>query len=438
MDTSLPESSLWWKTAIPAQDATRLNGDVTADVCIVGGGFTGLSAALHLAEQNARVTLLEAKHAGFGASGRNHGQVVPMLSRYGPDDVVRQFGEEQGERFNTFVAESARLVFDLIDRHNIECDAQPIGWLLPVDSPARERMVAGRADAWARRGMPVQYLDANETESLTGSRYWKGALRHDWGGNIQPLSYARGLAQAAIRAGAQIHEHAPATSLRRVDGRWQVATASGSVTAESVVLATNAYTGNLWPGLKQSVVPFRLFLAATTPQGDNVRRHILPEGHSLSDSRTILWAFRWDRDGRMVLGGDILLPWAGRERTVTVARHRLRAAFPELGETDFDHVWDGKVAMTMDRLPRAVELAPGLWSALGYNGRGIALATAMGHLMAQRCLGGIRTDDPVPSALRELRPVPAHPVAVPAARAMLLRYRWLDARARATRNNQAD
>ena len=176
MNTSDPASVLWQATAPPAPPTPALEGEREADVCVVGGGFTGLSAALHLAEAGARVVLLEAEDPGFGASGRNHGQVVPMLSRYGPEETVARFGPEEGERFNRFVAEAARLVFDLIDRLGIDCDAHPVGWLLPVDSPARDGMVRARAEAWASRGMPVRYLEREETEAMTGSRYWQGAL----------------------------------------------------------------------------------------------------------------------------------------------------------------------------------------------------------------------------------------------------------------------
>ncbi len=435
MKTSDPQSSLWRATAPPAPATPSLREEIEADVCIVGGGFTGLSTALHLAEQGARAVVLEAEDPGFGASGRNHGQVVPVLSRYGPEETVARFGPEEGERFNHFVAGSAELVFDLIARHGIDCDAQPVGWLLPVDSPAREGMVRARAEAWAARGQPVRYLEAAETEALTGSRHWSGALFHGHGGNIQPLAYARGLAAAAIAAGAAVHGASKAVALsRQADGRWRITTPEGAVTAGQVALATNAYTDDLWPGLKQTVVPFRIFLAATAPQGGNVRRHILPGGHSVSDSRTILWAFRWDREGRMVMGGDILVPWGGRDRAAAVARRRLKTAFPELGEAALEFVWDGKVAMTMDRLPRALELAPGLWAALGYNGRGVALATAMGRLLAGRCLRGVAEDDPLPAALRAPRRVPAHRFALPAARAMLLRYRRQDARAARSRS----
>ena len=135
MKTSDPAAVLWRATAPPAPPTPALEGECEADVCVVGGGFTGLSTALHLAEAGARVVLLEAGEPGFGASGRNHGQVVPMLSRYGPDETVARFGPEEGERFNLFVAEAAKLVFELIDRLGIECDARPVGWLLPVDSP---------------------------------------------------------------------------------------------------------------------------------------------------------------------------------------------------------------------------------------------------------------------------------------------------------------
>ena len=433
MKTSDPASVLWQATAPPAPPAPALEGEREADVCVVGGGFTGLSTALHLAEAGARVALLEAEDPGFGASGRNHGQVVPMLSRYGPEETVARFGPEEGERFNRLVAEAAKLVFETIERLGIECDARPVGWLLPVDSPARDAMVRARAEAWAARGMPVRYLKRDETEAMTGSRYWQGALHHAWGGNIQPLAFARGLARAAIGAGAAVHARSPATALERTGGRWRVETPGGAVAAEQVVLATNGYTGGLWPGLRRAVVPFRIFLAATAPQGGNVRRQILPGDMSVSDSRNILWPFRWDREGRMVMGGDIVLPWRARGRAETVARRRLRAAFPELGEARFEFVWDGKVAMTVDRLPRAMELGPGVWTALGYNGRGVALATAMGRLLAGRCLEGLQADDPVPAALRRPHPVPSNRLAVPVARAMLLRFRRQDAKAARSR-----
>ena len=356
-----------------------------------------------------------------------------MLSRYGPEETVARFGPEEGERFNRLVAEAAKLVFETIERLGIECDARPVGWLLPVDSPARDAMVRARAEAWAARGMPVRYLKRDETEAMTGSRYWQGALHHAWGGNIQPLAFARGLARAAIGAGAAVHARSPATALERTGGRWRVETPGGAVMAEQVVLATNGYTGGLWPGLRRAVVPFRIFLAATAPQGGNVRRQILPGDMSVSDSRNILWPFRWDREGRMVMGGDIVLPWRARGRAETVARRRLRAAFPELGEAAFEFVWDGKVAMTVDRLPRAMELGPGVWTALGYNGRGVALATAMGRLLAGRCLEGLKADDPVPAALRRPHPVPSNRLAVPVARAMLLRFRRQDAKAARSR-----
>ena len=433
MKTSDPASVLWRATAPPAPPTPALDGACEADVCVVGGGFTGLSTALHLAEAGARVVVLEAEDPGFGASGRNHGQVVPMLSRYGPEETLARFGPEEGERFNHFVAGSAKLVFELIDRLGIECDARPVGWLLPVDSPARDGMVRARADAWAARGMPVRYLERDETEAMTGSRHWQGALHHAWGGNIQPLAFARGLAKAAIDAGAVVHARSPATALSRSAGRWRVETSGGAVTADQVVLATNGYTGALWPGLRRAVVPFRLFLAATAPQGGNVRRHILPGDMSVSDSRTLLWPFRWDREGRMVMGGDIVVPWRARGRAETVARRRLQAAFPELGDAAIEFVWEGKVAMTVDRLPRAMELGPGVWTALGYNGRGVALATAMGRLLAGRCLEGLKADDPVPAALRRPHPVPSNRLAAPIARAMLLRFRRQDAKAARSR-----
>ena len=432
MRTSDPLSALWRATAPEAPATPPLRGARRVDLCVVGAGFTGLSTALHAAEAGASVAVLESHDPGFGASGRNHGQVVPVLSRYGPDEIVGRFGPEEGERFNRFIAESGKLVFDLIRRHGIECDAQANGWLLPVDSPAREGMVRARAEAWAKRDFPVRYMGRDETEAITGSGHWPGALRHDWGGNLQPLGYARGLARTAIGLGAAIYGESPAVAIDREQGLWRVRSPEGEVRADRVVLATNAYTDDLWPGLKRNIVPFRIFLAATVPQGDNVRGIVLPERNSVSDSRTILWAFRWDGEGRMVMGGDIVLPYGGRRRAVAAARRRLAIAFPQLADAEFEFVWDGKVAMTTDRLPRLFELAPGLLAGMGYNGRGIALATAVGRRLAAMSMGE-GGEDPLPADLRRQRPVPLHRLAVPFARAALLHYRSKDAKAARSR-----
>ncbi len=427
MHTSDIRSCLWNDTAIAAPETRPLAGSRRADAVVVGGGFTGLSAALHLAEGGADVVLVEAETAGFGASGRNNGQVIPAYTRHNPDDVVREFGTDQGERMNEWVAGSADLVFELIRRHDIDCDAARQGWLQPAHADSRLTGLRAKHDQWAARGAPVEMVDRDAMAAMTGSPIYRGGWMHRGGGHIQPLSYARGLARAAIDAGAAVHCETPALELRRDGAGWCVITPAGEVSTDTVLLATNAYTDQLWPGLARSIVPVRSFHIATAPLSANVAASILPEGHGLSDTRQALWAFRMDRQKRLVTTCMPVTTFGARRvlRRSTLAR--LRHAYPQIPEAAFDYVWDGKVAMTTDRLPHYHELAPGIHAGLGYSGRGIAIGTAMGKFLAERALGRYGADLPVPKTA--LRTLPLHDLIVPFSRALILYYRWRDGRA---------
>ena len=426
MQTSSFKSSLWTDTASPAPETRPLTGSRQADVVVVGGGYTGLSAALHLAENGADVMLLEAEVPGFGASGRNNGQVIPTYTRHNPDDVVREFGTDQGERLNRWVGGSADLVFDLIRHHGIECDAAQKGWLQPAHTESRMAGLRAKHDQWSERGAAVAMINRDVMAKLTGSPIYHGGWIHRSGGHIQPLSYARGLAQAAIAAGASIHCHCPALELRRVGNHWRVTVPQGAVDAETVLLATNAYTDALWPGLVRSIVPVRSFQIATAPLSANVAATVLPEGHGFSDTRQALWAFRKDRDNRLVTTCMPFTPFGARRALRRSTLARLHQAYPQIPETAFEYIWDGKVAMTTDRLPRYHELAPGIHAGLGYSGRGIAIGTAMGRFLADRALGRHNTESPVPKTL--LRTLPVHDVMVPLSRLLVFYYRWRDTR----------
>ena len=423
LKTSDPKSALWSSTSAPPPDTPPLTGDRRADAVVIGGGFTGLSAALHLAKAGVDTVLVEAEAPGFGASGRNNGQVVPAYSRHNPDEIVAEFGSDRGEALNAWVQDAAALVFDLIERHAIDCDASQNGWLMPAHTESRLAVARAKHDQWAARGAPVALLDRAETAAITGSEHYVGAWLHRGGGNINPLEYTRGLARAALNAGAAIHAASPATAVERTAGTWRVATPNGAVEADNVILATNAYSGDLWPGLARSVVPLRLLQAATTPLSDNVARTILPERQGISDARRVLWAFRKDDAGRIVTGAAPLVPgYRGPLRDLCAAQ--LKAVFPQAGDAEFEHLWDGKVAVTLDRLPRFHEVAEGVYAGLGYSGRGIAMATAMGKLLAERVQGTPASDLPVP--VSPLRPVPMRSLLIPMARVRMNWWRFLD------------
>ncbi len=424
MKTSDPRSALWSSTAAPPPETPPLRGDRRADACVVGGGFTGLSTALHLAEAGVDTVLIEAEYPGFGASGRNHGQVVPGYSKHSPDEIVAKLGKERGEALNRWVQDSAALVFDLIRRHGIDCDAVHKGWLMPAHNEERLAVARAKHDQWAARGAPVDFLDRTQTADITGSPHYIGAWMHRGGGNIQPLGYTRGLARAAQKAGAAVHGASPALSIERSGGRWQVKTPGGTVTAEKVVLATNAYGGNLWPSLARSIVPVRLFQSATAPLSDNIARSILPQGHSISDSRRALWSFRKDRQGRLVVGAAPLFTAGVHGPINRIVADHIRTVFPQIGDIRPERVWDGRVAVTTDRLPHLHDLAECLHAGLGYSGRGIAMATGMGKVLAARVCGTPPEELPVPTT--PVRPLPLYALGIPIARLTIAWHRWQD------------
>lgn len=413
LDAAEHAPSLWAATAPPPPPTSALRGDARTDVAVVGAGFTGLSAALHLAEQGIAVTVLEARQIGWGASGRNNGQVIPNLSRLDPDAIVAAVpralgGPAKGEAFVALIRDSASLVFDLIRRHGIAAEAVQNGWVQPAHRPSRMRLVESRVRQWGGRGAPVRLLSRDEMAAIAGSDHWFGGWENRTGGRINPMGFARGLAHAAARAGAVLHTETPVTGLARDRGGWVLTTPGGTLRAQRVILATNAYTPpGLWPGLAQTVVPVRSYQLATAPLSDNVRKSILPHGHALSDTRGDLFFYRFDADGRLVTGGGLIAPFGWEGRIAARIRARIAMVFPQVGEATFQHVWWGHVGATADKLPHAFELAPGLLAWTGCNGRGVALATALGRELAIASAGVPVRELAVPVET-QARAIPGH------------------------------
>jgi glycine/D-amino acid oxidase-like deaminating enzyme len=418
----LPDS-LWAATAEPAPPTPALAGEVRADACVVGGGFTGLSAALHLAEAGVSVVLVEAAEPGWGASGRNGGQAIPGL-KWDPDEIKAKFGPELGPRVVELAGGAADFVFDLIRRHDIACQAARTGWISASFSRAALGQAERRVEQWQRRGVAARLLDRAEAARLMGTDRYRGGWIDPRGGALQPLSYARGLARAAIKAGARIHGASPATALERTPGGWRVATPGGAVVADQVVLATNGYTDGLWPGLARSVIPVFSYQVATKPLSDNLRRSILPEGHVVSDTRRLLLYFRLDGEGRLLMGGRGKLKDSSDPNLYGYVKSALAELFPQLGAPDYAFFWSGKVALTADQIPHLHELAPGVHAGLGYNGRGVAMASVMGRLLALRVQGRGQQDIPFP--ISALRPIPFHGLRLPVLQAIVAWKRLMD------------
>ena len=421
--------SLWASVTKPRKAAAPLEGEASCDVLVIGGGFTGLSTPLAPAERGRKVILLEAAQAGWGASGRNNGQVIPTMTGAEPDMMATRFGES-GERFAQLVSDSAGALFDLVRRLDLKCEAEQTGWIQPAHSPGRVRLSAARVETWARRGAPVSLLDADETARITGSRFWHGAMLNRSGGHINPLAFSRELARVADAAGARIYENSPALTLRRPDRRWLATTPTGAVRADQVMLATNAYTDwfapRLRPLMARALLPILSWQMATVPQSDAVRARALPGRQALSDTHGDLHFFRWDARGRLVTGGALVSPRNGAARLRRRIGKRLASIYPEMGEPQFEFVWNGRIGVTHDRTPRFYRLADGLWAWAGCNGRGVALATALGGVFADAIEGVPAADLPVP--ISPLRPYPLHALARRVAPFMLHWYRYKDAR----------
>ena len=377
--------NLYQDTAESVAPAPALEGTAHADVAVVGGGFTGLSTALHLAEGGARVALLEAEQPGWGASGRNGGQVNPGL-RHDPDVVERDFGSDLGGRMNALSGAAPSFVFALVERLGLECEGRRNGTLRAAIRASQVMPLRATVEQWQRRGAPVELLDAAAVAALTGTGRYAGALWDKRGGDVHPLRFARGLAQAAARAGAVVYGGTRARRITRVGTGWTVATDAGEVVADHVVLATNGYTDELWPGLRRSVVPVFGAVLATAPLSGDAARDIMPCRSVLYESGAITVYYRVDAAGRLVIGGR------GPQREITAVAavpHLVSYAerlWPQLRGCVWSHAWGGRLAMTRDHYPHLHELADGLWACLGYNGRGVAMATRLGAVLANRLL----------------------------------------------------
>lgn len=392
---------LWEASAPPAPRTSALQGERTAEVAIVGGGFTGLSAALHLAEAGRDVVLLEAVDIGYGGSGRNVGLVNPGLW-LAPDEIERRLGAEVGARLNAALGTSPDVVFSLIERLGIACEATRTGTLYLAHSPRAVASIEDRAEQMARRGASVEVLGAEATAEKTGTDVYHAALLDKNAGTVQPLAYARGLARAAIQAGASIHTKSLVTTLTPEGSRWRLTTAEGMVVADQVILATNAYTDALWPGLKSTVVPIHFTQFATEPLSDDLLKHILPERQGTYDTRPVMTSFRLDRAGRLIVGSVGTLEMGGHALMERWSMRTVRRMFPQVGDAQWTHRWSGRFAFTGDHLPRFHKLAENLLTFIAYNGRGIGTGTVCGKALADYLLTG--REDALPLPPSPLRP----------------------------------
>ncbi|WP_315837562.1 FAD-binding oxidoreductase [Bradyrhizobium prioriisuperbiae] len=407
--------SLYADTAVAPTPTPALDTDTTVSVAIIGGGFTGLSTALHLAEQRVDTIVLETQEPGWGASGNNGGHINPGL-KHDPDQIEADFGADLGGRMIAFAYGTTNFTLDLISRYQIPCEARQNGTLRAAYTAASAATVAATAEQCIRRGMPVALLDRAALREMTGTDRYLCAMFDRRGGDLHPLSYARGLARAAMSAGAAVHGDTPALSLTRDGTRWRIETPRAIVFAEKVLIATNGFTGDLVPGLRRSIVPVFSSIAATAPLPDDVIREIMPTRSVLYESGHITVYYRIDQHNRLLMGGRGPMRWIRQASDVSYLMRYAERLWPRLKGASWTHGWNSRLAITADHYPHVHEPAANLLISLGCNGRGVALSTAMGQQLARRLVGG--ADAAIDMPITAIKPMAFHafwPIGVTAA-----------------------
>ena len=400
--------SLWQASANNPFTGQVLAHHANTDVAIIGGGYGGLSAALELAKNGLDVHLLEAQTIGFGGSGRNVGLVNAGLWTP-PDDIEATLGQAAGQKLNQAFARAPDMVFDLIQKYQIDCDPVRHGTLHCATNKSGLKDLNRRFLQQQKRQAPVELLSASATMQRTGSSQFLGALFDARAGTIQPLSYAFGLAHAALKAGANINTQSPVLDYRYQDDQWHIATAQGRVSAKQLIVATNAYgTQNDAQSSSrdaQSQVPQSQTKGYFTPIGYcqfatarltlKQQEQILPHKEGCWDTAHAMSSFRLDHKGRLIIGGVGSLEHKGSSTHIHWAQRKLKALFPELKAYEFDYMWSGQIAMTADKLPKICAIGPQAISLYGYSGRGIGPATTLGCAAAKWAMGLDQTHLPL-------------------------------------------
>ena len=378
--------SYYAATAHPAPHRPSLQGSVRADVCVVGAGFTGISAALHLAERGYDVVLLEGARLGWGASGRSGAQIVTAFAA----DMAKiraWVGAENARRLFDMAEEAKHLIAERVARHDIRCD---LVWSRfdaankPGHLDELKAMQADWAETYGYTGTTLVGRDA--LPDYIDSDAYVGGLHDPGGGHLHPLNYVLGLARAAEEAGARIFEASPVTNVR-FGARPVATTAEGAVSADYLLFCTNAYLDNLVPALQRKVMPVGTYIGATQPLGANRATALLPQNSGVTDCNFVLDYFRRTPDHRLLYGGRVSYSTIMPPNLPQAMRSKMLRVFPQLSDTSFDYVWGGYVGITVERTPHLGRLRDNVFFAQGFSGHGVALTGLAGKLMAEAVAG---------------------------------------------------
>lgn len=401
----------------------ELVGDVVADVCVIGAGYTGLSAALELAQAGYKVVVLEAETIGWGASGRNGGQICTGFSS-GQAKIISQLGKADAKRAFDISEEAKRLIVDRIAAHKIDCDLT-WGYMHCIPKPHQ----FSELKAWAEEYEALGYggntlLSKAELEAKLGTNIYHGALREQGAGHFHPLNYCFGLADAALKAGAIIHENSAVVEVDTGSKPW-ARTDKGKVTAKFMIIGGNAYLGKVVKPLYGRVMPVASYIIATEPLGEDRARALIRDNEAVANTNFIVDYFRRSKDNRMLFGGRASYSGITPPALGEYMRPRMTSVFPQLNDVKIDFAWGGNIAITSNRIPDCGRLSTNVFYAHGYSGQGVALANMYGKLMAE-CVRGVSERFDLLARVKHL-PFPGGALRTPLLVAAMMYYRIKDA-----------
>ncbi|WP_123722465.1 NAD(P)/FAD-dependent oxidoreductase [Pseudomonas lini] len=385
-----------WEYVTPKQASPiALDGTIKVDVCVIGGGITGLSAALNLLEKGKSVAILEAYQVGHGGSGRNVG-LVNAGTWIRPDDVEATLGTKAGARLNKVLGEAPAEVFATINRLGINCQARNDGTLHMAHNASGAADLQARRDQWKRRGADVELLTGTQCQEYCGTEKISTALLDRRAGTINPMGYTVGLAEAARNLGGRLFQNTAVTQLVKQGSAWLVKTANGVVVSDKVVISTGAYTEGDWSELRKNYFRGYYYQVASKPLVGAEADKVLKYGQGSWDTRLVLSSIRRDADGRLLLGSmgrtDNKPAWFIRSWANRIQTHY----FPKLEGVEWERHWTGCIDFTPDHLMRLFEPAAGIVAVTGYNGRGNTTGTVVGKALANYLIGDLPDSLPIP------------------------------------------
>ena len=392
MDTLEYPHSYYAATARPFARLPALQGDAEADVVVIGGGYTGVSAALNLAERGYRVVLIEQARIGWGASGRNGGQINTGL-RKGPVELIARYGRERAKALFDLAEEGRAIIRERVARHHIRCDLKP-NTLFVAHRPSEAGWMRAEVAALEKEFgyTKALFVPREDLDEHIGSAAFHAGIA-DWGGrHLHPLNYALGLAQAAIDAGARLHEHTRATAVEEAEGGVTVSTGQGRIKASYAVIACDAYLGALEPRIAGRIMPIANFIIATEPLSETEARALIPNDACVCDSRFVVNYFRLSGDRRMLWGGGEKYTPAPPPDIAAFVRPHMVKVFPQLADKKIEYGWSGMVGITMSRLPNLGRIG-NVFYAQGYSGQGVAITGIAGKLIAEALSGAAERFD---------------------------------------------